>query len=141
MSTMETTLIDEREFVIKYVARIKAMNKNQTAYLNEKTTEAGINLRNYTDGLMTVFCSDKDSLENLFDNFLSIYSNNFSHFVFAYCESIKQSEILRIAKAYLKSKGLEEDFIGYRETVIQQEKIGIKLGDRIIPIGLPENPD
>ncbi|MEG2150542.1 MAG: hypothetical protein RRY36_04915 [Bacteroidaceae bacterium] len=112
---METMLIDEKELTEKFVKRANEINKILSGCINREMVKQGLNPDNYVGGLCGVICSEGMSLEDNIKNLFAAFSNNYGESVFFQCDSIKKMHTLNLVIDYLKTKGLENDFLKFRD--------------------------
>lgn len=112
---METVLTDEKEIVEMFVKKVHKVNQILIACHNRKMAEYGLNSDHYVGGLECAISSKEMSLEQNIDNLLAVYSNNYAESISFQCESIEHMNILNLVMAYLKMKGLSEDFLKFRD--------------------------
>lgn len=112
---METILIDEKEIKEKFVAKAYEINKLLVGSLEAKMIEYGLNPYNYVGGLSGTISSNDLTLEENINNLFAVFTSNYAESIFFQCENIKQMNTLDLVKDYLKSRGLEADFLKFRD--------------------------
>lgn len=118
---METVLIDEREVTKKFVEKAQKVNKVLISCQNLKMIEYGLNPNYYIGGLGCTISSEGMNLEQNINNLFSVYSSNYAESIFFQCENIKQMDTLRLIQEYLRVKGLEDDFLKFRDKAQQKQ--------------------
>lgn len=111
---METILIDENVLVEKFVDKVKEKNKILINSKKQKMVENGINPNCYVGGLEIAYSYKSMSLEENINNLISTYSSNYAESLFFQCENIKYVEMFNLISCYLRVKGLEDDFLSFR---------------------------
>lgn len=112
---METILIDEREITKRFVEKAYEINKLLAGSLEAKMIEYGLNPYNYVGGLSGTISSDDLTLEENINNLFAVFTSNYAESIFFQCENIKQMNTLNLVKNYLRMKGLEDDFLKFRD--------------------------
>lgn len=122
---METILIDEKEIKEKFVAKAYEINKLLVGSLEAKMIEYGLNPYNYVGGLSGTISSNDLTLEENINNLFAVFTSNYAESIFFQCENIKQMNTLDLVKDYLRSRGLEADFLKFRDANrTTQKRIG-----------------
>lgn len=122
---METILIDEREIIEKFVEKAREINKLLDGSLAAKMIEYGLNPYSYVGGLSGTISSNDLTLEENINNLFAAFTSNYAESIFFQCENIKQMKTLNLVKDYLRIKGLETDFLKFRDANrITQKRIG-----------------
>lgn len=126
---METVLIDEREIIEKFVERAQKVNQILIACQSRKMTEFGLNHNHYFGGLECTISSKEMSLERNVNNLLAVYSSNYAESISFQCENIKHMNTLNLVQDFLKMKGLEEDFIKFRDadSIKRKSEVTMKI--------------
>lgn len=112
---METILIDEKEIKEKFVEKAREINKLLAGSLDAKMIEYGLNPYNYVGGLSGTISSNDLSLEDNINNLFAVFTSNYAESIFFQCENIKQMNTLNLIQDYLRLKGLEDDFLKFRD--------------------------
>lgn len=118
---METILIDEREIKEKFVERAQKINQILINCHNRKMIEFGLNPNHYIGGLECTISSTGMSLEQNINNLFAVYSSNYAESIFFQCENIKQMNTLNLIQDYLRLRGLEDDFLKFRDKTRQKQ--------------------
>lgn len=77
--------------------------------------EYGLNPYNYVGGLLGTISSNDLSLEGNINNLFAAFTSNYAESIFFQCENIKQMNTLNLIQDYLRAKGLEDDFLKFRD--------------------------
>ena len=112
---METILIDEKEIKEKFVEKAHEINKLLAGSLDAKMIEYGLNPYNYVGVLSGTISSNDLSLEDNINNLFAVFTSNYAESIFFQCENIKQMNTLNLIQDYLRLKGLEDDFLKFRD--------------------------
>ncbi|EXY65577.1 hypothetical protein ACRASQ_15040 [Bacteroides hominis] len=122
---METILIDEKEMTKRFVEKACEINKLLVGSLEAKMIEYGLNPYNYVGGLSGTISSNDLTLEENINNLFAVFTSNYAESIFFQCESIKQMNTLNLVKDYLRMKGLEDEFLKFRDANrTTQKRIG-----------------
>ena len=122
---METILIDEKEMTKRFVEKACEINKLLVGSLEAKMIEYGLNPYNYVGGLSGIISSNDLTLEENINNLFAVFTSNYAESIFFQCESIKQMNTLNLVKDYLRMKGLEDEFLKFRDANrTTQKRIG-----------------
>jgi hypothetical protein len=122
---METILIDEKEMTKRFVEKACEINKLLVGSLEAKMIEYGLNPYNYVGGLSGTISSNGLTLEENINNLFAVFTSNYAESIFFQCESIKQMNTLNLVKDYLRMKGLEDEFLKFRDANrTTQKRIG-----------------
>ena len=113
---METTFIDEKEIIEKFVEKAQKINKILIDCLNQKMREYGLTPDHYVGGLEGIISSKDLTLKGNINNLLAAFTANYSESISFQCENIKYMNTLSLVQSYLKRKGLEDDFLKFRDT-------------------------
>lgn len=117
---METILIDEKEIKEKFVEKAREINKALTGCLDNKMIEYGLNPNGYVGGLSGIMIGNDLSLESNINNLFAAFTSNYAESIFFQCENIKQMNTLNLIQDYLRAKGLEDDFLMFRDKTRQK---------------------
>lgn len=118
---METILIDEREIIEKFVSKAHEVNQILINCQNKKMIEYGLNPNHYIGGLECTISSKEMSLEQNINNLFAVYSSNYAESISFQCENIKLMNTLNLVQFYLRRRGLEDDFLKFRDEARQRE--------------------
>lgn len=119
---METILIDEREIKEKFVQRAQEVNQILIGCQNRKMIEFGLNPNCYVGGLECTISSAEMSLEQNINNLFAVYSSNYAESIAFQCENIKHMNTLDFIREYLRVRGLEDDFLRFRDANRARQK-------------------
>jgi hypothetical protein len=117
---METTFIDEREIIEKFVKRTSEINKMLIDCLNREMIKYGLNPNHYVGGIQGTISSEKLTLEANLNNLFAAFTANFVESISFQCENIKHMNTLNLVQDYLRLKGLEADFLKFRDRTTQK---------------------
>ena len=113
---METIFVDEKEMTDKFVEKAQAINKTLLNSLTCKMIEYGLSQWQYAGGLSCTISSKSMSLEQNINNLFAAYSSNYAESLFFQCENMKLMNTMNIVREYLNKRGIEDDFIKFRES-------------------------
>ena len=113
---MESVLIDEEEIKNKFVEKAGEINRRLLDSLKRKMIEYGLNPGQYVGGLTCTISSKDMSLEQNINNLFAAYSINYTESMFFQCENIKMMNTLNLAQRFLTERGLEFDYLRFKES-------------------------
>ena len=117
----ETIFIDEREFIEKFVGKAQKANQRLSNCYNRRMIEYGLNHNHYLGGLSYTISSKEMSLERNINNLLAVYTSNYAESIFFQCENIKYVSTFDLVSKYLRAKGLEDDFLKFKDKAQQKQ--------------------